>query len=261
MMKLIQAATFRVNNESKFKKILKKIIVHFEWNMFTRFYIEGYMEFSFTSMLSLSYSSLNDYTLLVDLIITLLFFLLTFITPFYLIIFMTNRYQELECENFKLRWISLYDGFRLSENTIIFNVVFLGRRFLYAVSIVFLGSSPPIQIISCSLVSYFSFFYILIYRPYTSRKENILNCFSELCTFGILSILFAFNFKIGDIETEYIDYAIVVLLHLTFLVPVSVNLIESVVSIIKKIKQYLITNMVSSSYVINDSVFEFRGKK
>ncbi len=74
-------------------------------------------------------------------------------------------------------------------------------------------------------------------------------------------ILFAFNFKIGDIETEYIDYAIVILLHLTFLVPVSVNLIESVVSIIKKIKQYLIRSMVSSPYVINDSVFKFRGKK
>jgi hypothetical protein len=59
-----------------------------------------------------------------------------------------------------------------------------------------------------------------------------------------MSLLFIYNFDIGDVIKDYIDYIVVVLLYLSFLIPVSVNLIEAIIKLFKKIAQSLTKSKV-----------------
>jgi hypothetical protein len=254
ILKIIHQGAYFLNRESKLTKMLSIVINQFEWNGFTRLYFQTYADLSFYSMLNISYFALNNIELQIDFMISCIFGILAFISPFLLLMAILKYSSRIDNPDFKRKFSSIFEGYKPSDVKLIYNVIFLARRFLNAICIVFLGSSPEFQILVMSIISYYSFWHILYFRPYYSIRENIINCFTEGCMYLAMSLLFIYNFDIGDVLKEYIDYLVVVLLYLSFLVAVSVNLVGVIIKILKKIILSLSKSKAPENYKIEDSV-------
>jgi hypothetical protein len=206
-----------------------------EWNSFLRFYIEIYLEISFSAMLNLSYYSLDSIEELAEFILSIFFIFINFISPFFLLHFLLKYSEKLDSENVRSRFNSLYDGLKLSDTSLVFNVIFLSRRFLYSFILIYLASSPHIQIILSSLTSLGTFYYILFQRPYISNKEYIFEIISEGCFLLAISLVYAFTFQLDERVSDYLDQVLVVLLYLSFATRLMVSMIELMIKVFKKL--------------------------
>ena len=67
-----------------------------------------------------------------------------------------------------------------SKSALFYNTIFLIRRLLYAIVLVFLSNWPIVQCISIGIIFIPVAAYHVILRPYSSKGINIMMCLNEL---------------------------------------------------------------------------------
>ena len=103
-------------------------------------------------------------------------------------------YYEMLKKNPKMssRHKFLYIEFKKSDlKCILFYAFFLIRRVAFAGIVVCLKDFIRIQIVTIIILSVAITFYSLVYRPFISKLQNILNCFNEIVIliFGVMMFM------------------------------------------------------------------------
>lgn len=84
------------------------------------------------------------------------------------------------------KWGSLYNDLRVAgKASLLFNVVFMLRRLLLAVTIVALQKYPYFQIQIILISSVFMIEFTVLTLPFTSAEMNYLELFNEVCILGV----------------------------------------------------------------------------
>jgi hypothetical protein len=234
-LKIIRYALSYSTRYSKLKNFIENTLIKMKWNSFLRLYIEMYLDISFSAMLSLSYYTLGSSEEVAEFILSIIFLLLTFATPFFLLHFLLKYYEQLNSNSFYSRFSSLYEGLKITDISLLFNVIFLSRRFLYSYILIYLASSPHIQIILSSLTSLVTFCYVLLQRPYIFYREYIFDIIGEGCTFLAISLVYAFTFELHEEVAKYLDWILVGLLYFSFVTRLMLSMIEVITKVARKL--------------------------
>jgi hypothetical protein len=124
-----------------------------------------------------------------------------------------------------------------------FNNILLIRRIVYGINMIVLYYSPFMQVVINSSFSFTICHYILIFKPFKTRLDNIMNFYIEFLTFLILSIIGAFIRQ--DLSSDLYalaDWSLVVLIYSIIIVPAIVNLIISIKDLILYFKTISLRN-------------------
>ena len=166
--------------------------------------------------------------------ISIIVSILSFLTPIFFLNIILNSSDALTEENFETNCSSLYDEYGKDLDKVLYNMIFLIRMYIFAVCLLFLGSSPYMQLCVNSLASFLPFLYIIQHKPFRTKSDNILNGFTEGCIFIEMTLLFACLKDMSKDREYYYDWALVILLYISFLVPVAYQTLMSVWNILKK---------------------------
>ena len=112
------------------------------------------------------------------------------------IILLKETKSTLESEAFKLKFNSLYLNLRTSSHgALLYTFFFLFRRFILAITIMFMDSYPLLQGYLIVISSFLNLVYIVRFRPFEERITHIFEIFNELT---ILSVSIGIFVNIGD---------------------------------------------------------------
>jgi hypothetical protein len=106
-------------------------------------------------------------------------------------------------------------------------IYFILRRIILAISILFLGQSPYIQISINSVSSFSILIFYISYKPYKESKERFLAIFNEGCFFIVTtSIYILLKEDLSDIALHSIDWSISGVLYVSVFIPFLVDLFD-----------------------------------
>jgi hypothetical protein len=103
------------------------------------------------------------------------------------------------------------------------------RRLLYGINMILLYPSPYIQVILNSSFSFAICYFILLYKPYKTKLDNIMSFYTEFTTFLILSVIGAFiDEDLSRTLYDLADWSLFLMIILSIMIPAVVNLFVSI---------------------------------
>lgn len=156
--------------------------------------------------------------------------------PIFILYLILKSSNTLSQENFETRCSCLYDEYGKDVYNVLYNIVFLIRRYVFAVCLIFLGSSPYMQLAINSIIAYLPLTYIVIYRPFSTKSDNILNGITEGCIFIKMTLLFILLTDLSKDREYYLDWALVICLYASFMIPLAYRVLIIVMNFINKIR-------------------------
>lgn len=114
--------------------------------------------------------------------------------PFSTYCLLKNNKVKLSFDGFKKKFGDLYSEFNIRDwNAVMFNVYFLIRRLLLAITIIFADFFPIGQLVVLSGGSYILVIYILRVKPYKHHLMNKMEIFNETVILFLSYMLWAFT--------------------------------------------------------------------
>ena len=108
----------------------------------------------------------------------------------------------------------------------IYSFLFLIRRFLLWVEIVFIGEVPELQIAAVSLTNFSYFIWITYASPFQAKMMNITEILVE---FGILLVTLGFNlFLLSSEESSTISLSLIIISWITIIIGCSTAYVKGV---------------------------------
>jgi hypothetical protein len=145
------------DEESKIGKYLHKVIGKYEWNGFTRFFIQYYLGIGVTSALALKYAKFSEASsfIIIDFSFAAISFGFISISTLFILRFLTKNHSLLESEGNIKKWGCLYEevNYSKSKGTACNIILFFTRRLLYSIAISYLDFNPFIQLGFCYIPS------------------------------------------------------------------------------------------------------------
>lgn len=146
----------------------------------------------------------------VSVLLATVFVVLTWITPFVLIVFTAKYYKimiERKDEQFNTRWGALFMDFAKSEKVAVlaFYSVFIIRRLLLAAMLVLLPSYVSLFVILNCSFSVISVLYILISKPYEGKLDQYEAVVIEIGTALIYLLAGSFALTLTDKARSSLD--------------------------------------------------------
>jgi hypothetical protein len=158
-------------------------------------------------------------------------------TPIIAFMVILDYSNQIHTPDFISNFNTLYEEFGTDIYSSIFNVIFLIRRFIYAVCLILLSSSPYFQLLINSLSAFIPFIYIIVYRPYKERADNILNGITEGFTFLQMTLMFILLGDLSENQEFYLDWFIVLCLYASFLIPVAFQTVMTIKKFLGKVME------------------------
>ena len=124
--------------------------------------------------------------------------------PFYVYMFFMRKKDVLKNEKVEESYGSLYENINTnSKMALMFNLIYLCRRMVFAVLSVYCIDYPNFQIQFMVLHSALVCMYILLVRPFETNLLNYQELFNEVCILGVSYHLFIFTDFVGDDDLQY----------------------------------------------------------
>ena len=168
-----------------------KTVEWFEWSGILRSLITSYTDIAQAVFLQLKV--LTFYSTVFTLSSVLAFLTLGFIVCFPFLIFMIIRRFNDQPELLFVKYETLAGEYNIKKKSSRnFIVIWLVRRLIMCLSLVFLQGYPYVQINVLCILMAAAIFYQWICAPYTTRKENICNTLMEIlfgCIYGVVYVL------------------------------------------------------------------------
>jgi hypothetical protein len=119
------------------------------------------------------------------------FFSIAPLAIFLTVVLCRNKVQQ---EPFKIRFGALYTNMRTDVfSGLSYSVYFIFRRSIYALSIIFLGDLPGIQLFIQILMSLAHLGYTACFKPFEDKTDNIIEMANEATVLLVLSILLGYT--------------------------------------------------------------------
>jgi hypothetical protein len=132
----------------------------------------------------------------------------------------------------------LYQGLKTNNlEILLLNVLEIIRRIVYGCNMILFYHSPYIQVILNSSLSISVCYFILIFKPYNTRRDYFINLYTEVNVFLIFFSIGAFiSEHISDTLYSLAEWNLVILLYLSIIVPALIKIILLIIDIIVKLK-------------------------
>ena len=100
----------------------------------------------------------------------------------------------------------------------LYNILFLYRRTLTALCLVFMSNYPSVQIQALLVMALLTMWYIAYHNPFVERKLNYNEIFNEicvvLCIYTVMLMMMTYDIKILDILT--IQFIVIVAINILY---------------------------------------------
>ena len=168
-----------------------KTVEWFEWSGILRSLITSYTDMAQAVFLQMKV--LTFYSTVFTLSAMFAFLALGFVILFPILIFLIIRRFGGHPELLYVKYDTLVGEYNIKKKSSRnFIVIWLVRRLIMCLSLVFLQGFPYVQINVLCILMLASIFYSWYYTPYTTRKENICNTLIEIffgCIHGVIYVL------------------------------------------------------------------------
>ena len=176
-------------------RIARKIGISFpkvnDFITLARFFIEGYLELLFSALISVISLTEDDFgdnrsdQFSAYVACFSLFTLL--ILPIYIFCKIKSNQAVLGDPDIQFNYGLFYQDLNLNNfYRSIFHVVFLMRRFLYVVTVMFLQAYPSLQLIILMKLSVCYICYIIYWQPFAEKGLNQVEMFNEICIYLVI---------------------------------------------------------------------------
>ncbi|CDW88792.1 cadg domain containing protein [Stylonychia lemnae] len=176
------------------------------YNYFLTFLIEGYISYALISMINIQNLKFDESLQILSSLLALVFFILTVLSPIAIAIFINKSFDYIQAEDdlYEKRYGSLWDTLkRDSRKTLFWNVLFLLKRFAFALTAVFMRESPTAQVQIVVYLNLTTMMYVLYTKPFSNPAINKLEIFNEVCVLLISYLSFLFTDYINNPKTQY----------------------------------------------------------
>jgi len=171
--------------------LTNKTVEWFEWSGILDFLVTSYTDIAQAVFLQLKV--LVFYSTVFSLSSVLSFLTLGFVILFPMLIFYIIRKFSEHPELLYLKYEALAKGYNINKKSSRnFVGIWLVRRLIMCLSLVFLQGYPYVQINVLCLLMLAAIFYSWAYAPYATKKENICNTLMEVlfgCIHGVIYVL------------------------------------------------------------------------
>lgn len=152
--------------------------------------------------------------------------------------FYLKNLEEIKGNTADSKYSALYIQLRTdSIDTLLLNNLMMIRRLVYGVNIVYLYDSPFIQVAINSTISCAYVHFLIVYKPYKTKWDNMMNLFIEGNIFLILTLIGVFIHQNLPSEIYQItEVSLVVLLYMSTSVVTIINFILDVKKAINMLK-------------------------
>jgi hypothetical protein len=170
--------------------------------------------------------------------------MLLLISPIILFLYYLRNLEKIQSNTADTKYKILFQDLKSdSIDSLLLKIIQMLRKHLYGINLIFLYDSAYIQVIINSIFSFCILHYLIYYKPYTNRKDLLINIFIEGNTFLILSLIGAYlKDKMNDIIYKMIEICISILLYGILIVPTAINLVLDIRAIVIKYKDRCMNN-------------------
>jgi len=217
-----------------------KTVEWFEWSGILRSLITSYTDMAQAVFLQMK--DLAFHSTVFTLSSILAFLALGFVIVFPVLIFMIIRKFNDHPELLYIKYETLAKEYSIKKTSSRnFIVIWLVRRLIMCLSLVFLQGYPYVQINVLCLLMLASIFYSWYFAPYTTKKENICNTLIEVlfgCIHGVIYVLVYddHNPTFSDDQRLQMGWVIMFACGIILVISLGLSLIEQVRMIIRGIR-------------------------
>lgn len=159
------------------------------------------------------------------------------ICPIKLFLFYLKYYESIRDNKIEAKYEILYINIKTDKiEYLLLNILLILRSIVYGVNMIVLYSSPYSQVVINSSFSFSIFYFIFIFKPFKNRLDNMMNLYIEFNTFLILSLMGAYIYEdLSDILYGLAEWALVILIYMSIIMPTLVNTIILIKNFILKL--------------------------
>ena len=163
------------------------------YNSFFRFFMEGYLQFTISSLLCFKNLDTSSPMKMANLVVTSIFTLIIIALPVFTFIFLYRNLQNLTKKEIKKKYESLYlEVDTKKRNAYLFSTLFLLRRLIYGVTLI-LVPILWIQLMIILITSLTILFFLVKFKPFDSKINNFVEIMNELTFITLVYIILGFN--------------------------------------------------------------------
>ena len=220
--------------------LTNKTVGWFEWSGILRSLITSYTDMA--QAIFLQMKVLTFYSTVFTLSSVLAFLTLGFVIFFPVLIFLIIRRYDDHPELLYLKYDTLVKEFDVTKKSARnFIVVWLIRRLVMCLSLVFLQGYPYVQINVLCILMAGAIFHSWVYAPYATKKENICNTLMELL-FGLIhGVIYVLiyddhNPSFSEEQRLQMGWIIIFACGVILVISMGLSLIEQVREVLRAIK-------------------------
>lgn len=212
----------------------EKWLSGYRWRNFGVQWVLSYLDFSIFAYLCAQQLTFGSPISIIDSVLACIIAAFNCILPFAMLYF-TLRYKALIISrDFEpiSSWKFLYEGQKNSKGCIscLYHPLFVLRRLIYALTLVFLSDFPLIQSVIFMIHSILTVLFLLIYMPFIDKLEAFTVTISEIAICITLSLSTGYNFDLSASFHEFITVGISVGVY----VAIGLPLISACIGLILK---------------------------
>ena len=181
-------------------KLYKFISARLFFNSIIRSFLEAYLKFSISTMIALDSISFNSKEGIINGSMALGLGLIVSLTPLLVYLFLKKYHKNLQEADFKPRFETLYLNVNTEiHNSILMMTLFIIRRLIFAMNIVFLNGYPVCQLYLQFLCCFMMLIFFILIKPLNMKYLNIMELFNEVTLLICSYYLFCFTSFIPDV--------------------------------------------------------------
>lgn len=211
-----------------------------------RWWVQSYLNILVFSSLQLyvafDLDCLKDPYLDVNSLLSLLGLALCVITPIAYFVFHTTYLKAIltRCDQtFNQNWSELYHNLRPNSYSASFHVfIFIMRRFVYGLALVFFSVSPKMQAVLGTFLSFLVLLHLLLCRPLDERLEWVSECIVESCTFIVFMMCSLYAFDLGEKLKKDLQGIAVWTVMISVLLNAILSLVKMLVDVVEVFRYY-----------------------
>lgn len=221
---------------------MRSLSKEYKYNFFIRIILESYLECWVLSLLNIRYPKFESISQILSVGIACLLIAGCLFMAVWTLIFLKRKYSDIKkglLEDVAGTVIVLFEDYKLTKWSLLFNVFFFFRRFIYAAIIIFAVDYLLIQAIFFVTLMAILFLYTAIVRPFKLKVISFFMIFNEgvLVALGISNFLFLkpITSKSKDFMLGWVCIAVIIgaiCLNLLYLIFVQ---IKSIVTIVRRL--------------------------
>ena len=174
------------------------------WNMFLRLFLEGYIEFSISSLMNLYNIRWDSKSDTFSSIFSIIIFAWIIFFPFLVWILLWKNFNHLKDQTQINTIGTIYIELRQdSKMALLYHVFYTLRRLFFSLLVFVFRDQPSIQVqlfvFHCILV----IIYIVLCKPFENPVMNRLEIFNELCIIVAGYHLFTFTSFVDSASSQY----------------------------------------------------------